>query len=85
MTPERTIEILRKGIEHITAVIRLNESQKWGRADCSGLVENREAYKFAIAALEKTADKDCSQCLDRGKCAIHDNFNIDYCSDWRNV
>ena len=37
----------------------------------------------AIYALEKTSDKNCSKCIDKGKCAIHDNFNIDYCSDWR--
>lgn len=44
-----------------------------------------EARKLAAKMLEHTTDKDCSQCLDKGHCAIHDNFNIDYCSDWRNV
>ena len=41
------------------------------------------AIETAISALEKTSDKNCSMCIDKGKCAIHDNFNIDYCSDWR--
>ena len=41
-----------------------------------------EAAKLAISTLEKTSDKNCSMCIDKGKCAIHDNFNIDYCSDW---
>ena len=50
--------------------------------DCSAGVENCE-YGMAIEALRQTADKDCSQCKDKGRCAIHDNFNIDYCSDWR--
>lgn len=25
----------------------------------------------------------CETCRDHGKCAIEDNFNIKYCSDWR--
>lgn len=24
----------------------------------------------------------CETCRDHGKCAIYDNFNIKYCSDW---
>ena len=40
------------------------------------------AFDMAIQALEKTSDKNCSRCINKGKCAIHDNFNIDYCSDW---
>lgn len=47
--------------------------------------EERAAIDIAIKSLQQTADKNCSQCLERGKCAIYDNFNIDYCSDWRNV
>ena len=43
----------------------------------------KETYEMAIKALRQTADNDCSQCRERGRCAIHDNFNIDYCSDWR--
>ena len=43
----------------------------------------REAYEMAIEALQQTGDKECSRCINRGKCAIYDNFNIDYCSDWR--
>lgn len=41
-----------------------------------------EAEKVAISALEKQSDKNCSKCINKDKCAIHDNFNIDYCSDW---
>ena len=40
------------------------------------------ALDLAISALEKLSDKNCSRCVDRNRCAIHDNFNIDYCSDW---
>lgn len=29
------------------------------------------------------AAKDCGNCVNKGKCAIYDNFNIDFCSDWR--
>ena len=43
----------------------------------------QKAFTLAIPALEKTSDKECSKCIERGKCAIYDNFNIDYCSDWR--
>ena len=42
------------------------------------------ALDLAIAALEKNLTKNCSRCVDRNRCAIHDNFNIDYCSDRRN-
>ena len=45
---------------------------------------NRAIYTAVhIIKDQPTADQDCSQCRERGKCAIHDNFNIDYCSDWR--
>lgn len=40
------------------------------------------AIDRAIAALEKQSDKNCSRCVNRNRCAIHDNFNVDYCSDW---
>lgn len=40
------------------------------------------ALDLAIAALEKISDKNCSRCVDRNQCAIHNNFNINYCSDW---
>lgn len=39
--------------------------------------------KLAIEALKLTSVKECSTCLDKGCCAIFDNFNIDYCSDYR--
>ena len=42
-----------------------------------------DACMIGVEALRQTADKDCSQCKDKDRCAIHDNFNIDYCSDWR--
>ena len=25
----------------------------------------------------------CNSCAELGRCAIYDNFNIEYCSDWR--
>jgi len=28
-------------------------------------------------------EKNCLHCVEKDKCAIHDNFNIDFCSDWR--
>ena len=40
------------------------------------------AINMGIEALIKTSDKDCSRCRERNRCAIYDNFNIDYCSDW---
>lgn len=53
-----------------------------------GFIDHEEpvnkAIAVAISALEKTSDKKCLMCIDKGKCAIYDNFNIDYCSDWRN-
>ena len=52
-----------------------------GRAQCKGSIIR--AVIKALESLEKTADKECSRCIDRGRCAIYDNFNIDYCSDWR--
>ena len=47
------------------------------------LVQDIEALKLAIEALELTSVKECSTCLDKGCCAIFDNFNINYCSDYR--
>ena len=44
--------------------------------------EQEKATDLAISALEKQSDKNCSRCADRNRCAIHKNFNIDYCSDW---
>lgn len=41
-----------------------------------------EAITMAIEALNKTSDKLCSRCQHINICAIFDNFNIDYCSDW---
>lgn len=43
----------------------------------------REAVDMAIEALKLTLVKECSTCSDKGCCAIFDNFNIDYCSDYR--
>lgn len=43
----------------------------------------REAVDMAIEALKLTSVKECSTCSDKGCCAIFDNFNIDYCSDYR--
>ena len=43
------------------------------------------ALDLAISALEKQSDKNCSRCADKNQCAIHKNFNIDYCSDWSMV
>ena len=40
-------------------------------------------YRMAIKALKLTTVKECSTCSDKGYCAIFDNFNIDYCSDYR--
>lgn len=31
---------------------------------------------------EQINDRDCSKCRNKGTCAIYDNFNIHYCSDW---
>jgi len=48
--------------------------------------DNQDLYKanlVAISALEKLSDKNCSRCVDKNRCAIHDRFNIDYCSYWR--
>lgn len=39
-------------------------------------------YDVVIEALEKTSDKLCARCTHKNKCAIFDNFNVDYCSDW---
>ena len=47
--------------------------------------EQEKATDLAISALEKLSDKNCSRCVDRNRCTIHDNFNIDYCSDWGGV
>ena len=41
----------------------------------------KECYKERLLRSEKTLN--CSNCADRNKCAIHDNFNIQYCSDYR--
>lgn len=68
MTKKEAIEII------LDLDIRTGRSQGKNRI--------AEAFILAIDSLEKTADKDCSRCRDRGKCAIYDNFNIDYCSDW---
>jgi hypothetical protein len=42
-----------------------------------------KAQMMAIEALKLTSVKECSTCSDKGCCAIFDNFNIDYCSDYR--
>ena len=44
--------------------------------------EAEKTMDLAISALEKQSDKNCSRCVNKNQCAIHDNFNIDYCSDW---
>jgi len=62
---------IQKAINHLIMLRRLDSGEKKG------------LYDLAISALEKTSDKNCSRCIDKGKCVIHDNFNIDYCSDWR--
>ena len=46
-------------------------------------IEQHLEHAIDIINRQPQTDKDCSKCLDRGKCAIYDNFNIDYCSDWR--
>ena len=40
-----------------------------------------DCYKKTIGS--KTYEIHCETCADRNKCAIHDNFNIKYCSDWQ--
>lgn len=42
-----------------------------------------EAFETAIKSLKLTSVKECETCLDKGCCAIYDNFNIDFCSDYR--
>ena len=32
---------------------------------------------------ERLKSRTCQSCANKGKCAIFDNFNIDYCSDWK--
>lgn len=51
--------------------------------DCMCAADWKEALNTAIKSLEKTSDKNCSKCIDKGRCAIYDNFYINYCSDWR--
>ena len=34
------------------------------------------------AEIEQLKSRTCQSCVNKGKCAIFDNFNIDYCSDW---
>lgn len=41
------------------------------------------AINMGIEALINTSDQGYSHCRERNRCAIYDNFNIDYCSDWR--
>lgn len=42
-----------------------------------------EYYDIVIEAIDKTTDELCARCAYKNKCAIFDNFNINYCSDWR--
>ena len=65
-----TIEKAIVSMYNLNALISITESE-------------HESVRMAIEALEKTSDKDCSRCKDKNCCSIHDNFNIDYCSDWR--
>lgn len=47
---------------------------------CADTIEELSS-KVRLSNLPK--NKECSRCIHKGRCAIHDNFNIDYCSDWR--
>jgi hypothetical protein len=67
MTNEEAIKV----IETIDGLL-IGEGYDW----------EHEGLRLAKEALKKQSDTDCSRCRDRDKCAIHDNFNIDYCSDW---
>ena len=44
----------------------------------SALEENNKLK----AENERIKSRNCQSCVNKEKCAIFDNFNIDYCSDW---
>ena len=80
---ENAIELLKNMLPE-----KVSYANLIGASSCYGdkyVYEEPEPYalELAISALEKTSDKNCSKCVNKSKCAIHDNFNIDYCSDWR--
>lgn len=45
-------------------------------------VEALEENDKLKAEIERLKSRNCQTCANKGKCAIFDNFNIDYCSDW---
>lgn len=78
-----------KHLEGVALILKSRHMCKSMDSNClhDEIVEYREQFesiKIAIESLEKTSDEGCSRCIYRGKCTIFDNFNIDYCSDWRN-
>ena len=60
--------------------------------DIESCIRANKAIELAISALEENdklkaeieqlKSRTCQSCVNKGKCAIFDNFNIDYCSDW---
>src|SRR5574344_693424 len=41
-----------------------------------------DARQILTECVERLKSRNCQTCANKGKCAIFDNFNIDYCSDW---
>lgn len=78
--------------EYKEDVACLRSQMMKSRAQIEREVSNRVTEDFFAKlaklgiTLERIAllvEKECEHCADRSKCAIYDNFNIDFCSDWR--
>lgn len=45
-----------------------------------------QTYSDAIDIINQVeAEYTCENCAEKGKCAIYDNFNIKFCSDFRPI
>lgn len=58
------------------------------KSKCSDIVtekfyKNLEKRGITFERTLMLSVKECGNCMNKGKCSIYDNYNIDFCSDWR--
>lgn len=75
---------LRDEKEHLSGCDAIKcDSCSYNEACSSG----EQNYKVAIdATLQQICNMEefisCNNCLNKNKCMVHDNFDIQFCSDW---
>ena len=64
--------------KQLKAIIHANEIKTNFNTYC----ELRECNKKLESEIYQLKSRTCQSCVNKSTCAIFDNFNIDYCSDW---